>query len=168
MSLLRDQVIFSMESYRSFLETDNKGWNVLEVGIDGDEKPGGNFKVFGKGNNYKTLDYLERLNPDYIADICDTKLKPEFDLIILSQTIEHIKTPVKAVRECYRILKPGGYLILDCPFNYVYHGIPEYDDYHRYTHKGLKLLLETVGFKVIFHNLYADILSSALSQKGLS
>jgi SAM-dependent methyltransferase len=155
-----------MQAYCTYLQPDNKGWDVLEVGIDGDERPGGNYKYFGIGNNYRTLDFLERLYPDYVADICDTKMEGgKWDLVILSQTIEHVKEPSRAVTECHRLLKKGGYLILDCPFNYPYHGIPDYDDYHRFTHKGLALLLEQAGFKVLLNNIYEEVLSSALAIK---
>ena len=44
----------SMEEYRDILEPDDKGWYILEIGIDGDEKPSGNYKFFGKGNKWKT------------------------------------------------------------------------------------------------------------------
>ena len=166
MSELREEVFKSMDAYRTFLEPDGKGWDVLEVGIDGDERPSGNYKNFGIGNNFKTMDFLERLEPDIVADICHTDEKSEsWDLIILSQTIEHVKQPMRAVNECYRILKPNGYLILDSPFNYPYHGLPEYDDYHRFTHKGLALMLKEAGFVVISNNVYGEVLASSLGRK---
>lgn len=166
MTPLREQVIKSMEMYQMYLEPTDKGWDVLEVGIAGDERPGGNYKLFGIGNNYKTLDVVPDYQPDYVADICHTNLDKElFDLIILSQTIEHVKQPALAVQECYRLLKPNGYLILDSPFMYPYHGEPDFDDYWRFSDRGLKLLLETSLFKVELSTLYDGILASTLSQK---
>lgn len=166
MTHLRDQVHKAMDVYRMYLNPDNLDWKVMEVGIDGDERPGGNYKLFGVGNDYKTLDFLPRLAPDIVADICDTKLpESEWDLIILSQTLEHVKDPRKAVAECHRLLKPKGHLIVDIPFQYMYHGLPEYDDYWRMTDKGLSLLLREVGFTVLFSSIYEEVLASALARK---
>lgn len=166
MTPLRDQVIKSMQFYQMFLEPSDRKWDVLEVGIDGDELPGGNYKIFGIGNNYKTMDFLPRLNPDYVEDICNVKLPNDmFDLIILSQTIEHVKQPALAVQECFRLLKPNGFLILDSPFVYPYHGEADFDDYWRFSEKGLEVLLKTSGFNVVLSTLYEGILASTLSQK---
>ena len=38
-----------------------------------------------------------------------------FDTIISCETIEHVLDPQKAIRELYRVLKPGGRLFLTCP-----------------------------------------------------
>jgi len=38
-----------------------------------------------------------------------------FDLIIHSDTLEHIQGPMRALSECYRVLKPGGYLCFTVP-----------------------------------------------------
>ena len=168
MSELREEVFKSMEAYRTFLEPDGKGWDVLEVGIDGDERPSGNYKNFGIGNNFKTMDFLERLEPDIVFDLCEPEpniIYGPFDLIILSQSLEHTKDPQTAVLNSYRMLKTEGYLILDSPFSYPYHGIPEYDDYWRFSDKGLMLLMKEVGFKVLQHNIYGGVLATALGQK---
>ena len=105
---LRTQVIACMYAYAETLEPMDKGLKVLEVGIAGDEKPGGNYKLFGLGNDYKTLDIISSYEPDIVADICDTGLPAsEWDIIILSNDLEHIWDYKKALRECYRLLKPG-------------------------------------------------------------
>lgn len=142
---LRQKVFDSMKQYRELLQPDDKGWKILEVGTDGDEFPSGNFKFFGKGNTWKTLDYLPRLKPDYVADITDTKMpSSEWDLIICSQTLEHVYKFHSAINEIYRMLKPGGYAILDCPFEYPYHGTEDYGDYWRISDTALaKLAIES-------------------------
>ncbi len=70
-----------------------------------------------------------------------------FDTLICTQLIEHVPRPWVAVAEMYRILKPGGYLILSAPWIYPYHGSPA--DYYRFSRDGLRALLEDNGFKVI-------------------
>lgn len=164
---LRIFVIQSMNEYAKMLDCLNKDWDVMEVGIAGDEKPGGNYKLFGIGNNYKTLDYVANFDPDIVADICDTKLPANsWDLIILSQTLEHIFTYEKAIKECFRLLKKGGYLILDCPFVYPYHAsLPEFDDYWRISPSAMKELLNLYGYEVEVSTLLGGILTTSISKK---
>ena len=168
-SEMRLAVFGAMEHYGRILKPDNKGWKVLEVGIDGDPKPGGNYKYFGSGNDYKTLDTLKRVSPDIVADICKTKLpKEKWDLIILSQTIEHIFDFRAAIKECYRLLKSGGFLIIDCPFFYPYHGVEGkegYGDYWRISHTAMKILVEEVGFEYGKVANFNEILTSAMVRK---
>jgi SAM-dependent methyltransferase len=38
-----------------------------------------------------------------------------FDAVTLNQVIEHVHDPVSLIRECLRILKPGGKLVLATP-----------------------------------------------------
>lgn len=48
------------------------------------------------------------------------------DLCVLSQVLEHVKSPEKTIREIRRILKKGGYFHLSCP-NYLF---PYEQHYH--------------------------------------
>jgi SAM-dependent methyltransferase len=168
-SEIREVIFKSMERYQKLLKPINKGWKVLEVGIDGDPLPGGNFQYFGVGNDYKTLDVLPRLHPNILADICDTKLPGgEWDLIILSQTIEHIFNWQDAIKESYRLLKDGGFLIVDCPFMCAYHGVLStegYDDYWRISHTALQKVLNEVGFKFGNASIDQGVLTTAMVRK---
>jgi SAM-dependent methyltransferase len=166
MTELREQVYKTMRIYRDLLEPDNKGWKCLEVGIDGDEKPSGNYNTFGTGNKWATMDNVAYLKPDIVADICNTDLEAErFDLIILSQTIEHIYDFTKAILECGRLLKEGGHLIIDCPFMYPYHGTVDYGDYWRISPDGMRKQLQYAGLQIISCQLFGDILTSAIAKK---
>lgn len=49
-------------------------------------------------------------------DITETRLKDRFDLVCCISTLEHIKTPEAAVRNMFRLLNPGGSLILTFPY----------------------------------------------------
>jgi SAM-dependent methyltransferase len=168
-SKIRETVFKTMEIYNRKISPENKQWNVLEIGIDGDSKPGGNYKYFGIGNNYKTLDILERTGPDIIADICNNDLpSEEWDLIIMSQVIEHIFDFKKALEECHRLLVKGGFLIVDCPFVCDYHGQSGYDDYWRISHKALQNLLNDIGFEYGNCGLVDGILTSAIARKSIN
>jgi len=46
----------------------------------------------------------------------------KWDCVICNQAIECFKNPFKAVSELHRVLKPGGILLIDAPFNYRWFG----------------------------------------------
>lgn len=50
--------------------------------------------------------------------------------------LEHVRHPAKAVAECLRVLRPGGYMHVVVPFCHPFHAYP--DDYQRWTIEGLK------------------------------
>ena len=54
-----------------------------------------------------------------------------FDRIICFETIEHVPNPVEAIKELYRVLKPGGQLILTTPNYLNFYGL--YRVYMRFT-----------------------------------
>jgi len=59
-----------------------------------------------KKNGFTNLRYL-------LGDIEEVPLKDKsFDLALLSQALHHAQHPQKAIEEAYRILKPGGQLII--------------------------------------------------------
>lgn len=53
------------------------------------------------------------------------------DAVILSQVIEHLESPLLAMQEAHRLLKPGGLVFLSFPFLYPQHAPPR--DYLRFT-----------------------------------
>jgi SAM-dependent methyltransferase len=69
-----------------------------------------------------------------------------FDSAICTAVLEHLEEPEQALRECHRVLKPGGYAIYSVPFIWHLHEEPR--DFYRYSKYGLKHLFEKVGFEV--------------------
>jgi len=67
------------------------------------------------------------------------------DLVLATETLEHIADPGLFLREAHRCLKPGGQLILTVPFAARWHFIPF--DYWRFTPSGLQRLLGAEGFE---------------------
>lgn len=75
------------------------------------------YKRFRKLKNldYTTTDLNSPL-ADVPADICDLPFKEnEFDFILCNHVLEHIPDDTKAMKELFRILKPGGTAILQIP-----------------------------------------------------
>ncbi|MHB8689906.1 MAG: class I SAM-dependent methyltransferase [Solirubrobacteraceae bacterium] len=74
----------------------------------------------------------------------------EADLVLATETLEHVPDPPAFLAEAHRALKPGARLIITVPFAARWHYIPY--DYWRFTPSGLRMLLERAGFEdVIVH-----------------
>jgi SAM-dependent methyltransferase len=67
-----------------------------------------------------------------------------FDVALLSEVLEHLEEPLVALKECSRLLGPGGKVIVTSPFAWVLHEEPR--DYYRYSPHGLRWLLQEAGF----------------------
>ena len=70
-----------------------------------------------------------------------------FDSAICTAVLEHLEEPEQALRECHRVLKPGGAAIYSVPFIWHLHEEPR--DFYRYSKYGLKYLFEKTGFEVL-------------------
>lgn len=85
---------------------------------------------------------------DVVADL--TQPLPfgdsQFDVIILSDVLEHIPTPELLFSEITRVLAPGGNLLMNVPFMYWVHEAPY--DFYRYTEFALRRLAEKNGLSV--------------------
>ncbi|HEU4576528.1 MAG TPA: class I SAM-dependent methyltransferase [Chitinophagaceae bacterium] len=70
-----------------------------------------------------------------------------FDAIFSSEVFEHIFNLEQLLPEIFRVLKPGGLILVTCPFAICEHEVP--NDYARYTSFALRHLFEKNGFEVI-------------------
>lgn len=138
--------------------------DVLEVGIAGDTKPGGHYFMF-QNEGYKTLDIDSRYSPDFVDDICAPTHAPTnaFDLVILSNTIEHTWEPYDAITGAMKLLKHGGYLIVDCPWVYPYHAEDGFPDCWRISKDGMSYFLKKAGMEVV--EMKEGLITSALAMK---
>ncbi|MEK7106403.1 MAG: class I SAM-dependent methyltransferase, partial [Patescibacteria group bacterium] len=68
-----------------------------------------------------------------------------YDVVLLTEVLEHVEYPQKVINEINRILKKGGKLFLTTPQQYMLHQKP-YNFYY-FTRYGLESLLKNAGFK---------------------
>ena len=86
---------------------------------------------------------------DIMADLNASLPIPDqaADTVVSFQVLEHLNEPQIFLKEAYRILKPGGWMILTVPFQWHVHEEPY--DYYRYTKYGLQDLFKKAGFKKV-------------------
>lgn len=93
--------------------------------------------------NKKNLEIAPRpgVRVDYVAS-AEAMPIPDamFDVILCNAMLEHTPSPVTAVREMRRVLKPGGLLLVTVPFIFPIHDAP--GDYWRFTKYGMRELLK--------------------------
>jgi ubiquinone/menaquinone biosynthesis C-methylase UbiE len=58
--------------------------------------------------------------------------------------MEHLREPQTMLNEAYRILKPGGTMVMQVPFMWWVHEAPF--DFFRFTRYGLQYMFEKAGF----------------------
>jgi SAM-dependent methyltransferase len=91
---------------------------------------------------------------DVVCDICDmTPIEDDsIGLVLLLESLEHIEQPRRALDEIYRILKPGGLLILTTVMALGVHRCPK--DYWRFCPDGIESLMRR--FRVLDFTLEGE------------
>lgn len=115
----------------------------------------GEYRRFLDIATYKALGYMPETsygedNCDFNGDIHKLPFRSDsIDMALCIEVIEHVADPSTAVKELWRITKPGGKVILTTPFLTPYHGKKAtlndfshsgYPDFWRFTHQGLEYL----------------------------
>ncbi len=134
-TILREQVI----KYSKYITG-----KTLDVGAG----EGGRYKGLFPCSEYLTMDVEKFPGVDIVGraekiPIPDSSV----DSIVCTQVLEHLNLPFEATREFFRILKPGGHILLTAPQINELHEEP--NDFFRYTKFGLISMFESAGFKVI-------------------
>ena len=99
---------------------------------------------------YKLHEKLPKV-PLLRFDLLSCPLPQEsFDLVIMLNVLEHINNDELALSNVYKLLKPGGLLIIEVPAGpFLYDSYDkELKHFRRYSSSGLQLKAKRVGFKV--------------------
>jgi SAM-dependent methyltransferase len=90
----------------------------------------------------------DKSNIDLLGDAYNIPVSLEsFDTAVCTAVLEHLEEPELAIRECFRVLQPGGYAIYSVPFIWHLHEEPR--DFYRFTKFGLQYLFQKVGFEIV-------------------
>lgn len=121
----------------AFLAHHASSERVLDIGAGGS----GYGKFFP---NRLSVDIDPLRKPDIVADAHALPFKDnEFSTVLCTEVLEHVRDPKTVLSEIYRVLKPGGVIILTTRFVYPLHDTPH--DYWRFTKYGLAELFK--GFR---------------------
>lgn len=123
---------------RAFLRSHSTDGRVLDIGGGRVSTNHSYSEIFP---NRFSVDIDPERKPDVVGDAHSLPVEDSsFDVVLCTEVLEHLHTPQKAIDEMYRVLKPGGKLILTTRFMYPLHDVPH--DYFRYTLFGLKHLFK--------------------------
>lgn len=135
--------------YQSYIPKHVKG-RLLDLGC-------GKVPLFEMYKDYiidnMCVDWDNTLHDNKYVDVtCDLSgnlpfEEEQFETIILSDVMEHLPNPEKLWKEMFRLLAPGGKVLLNVPFLYWIHEAPH--DYYRYTEFAVKRFAELSGFSII-------------------
>ena len=80
-----------------------------------------------------------------------------FDVVVANHALEHVHGPLELLRECHRILKPGGLIIIDLPnfgcydaglFGPYWSALQAPTHLYHFTKPTLARAVETAGFEI--------------------
>ncbi len=113
-----------------------------------------------KCESYTSLDIVETAIVDIVCNAEEMTIEDsQFDMVLCTQVLEHCDRPQRIVDECYRVLKPGGTLILTAPSIYPVHGYPA--DNWRFMPDGFRYLLRAFAKVEVLGELdFAESLAS--------
>lgn len=127
-------------------ETNFSG-RVLDVGGKKYNKRGLFEPPLGKVKSWKYLNIDAATKPDYLNQADNIPVENDyFDMVLMTEVLEHALYPNKILNELFRVLKNNGVLIATMPFLYPIHADP--DDFQRWTPDKIKKEFINAGFHI--------------------
>ena len=86
------------------------------------------------------------------GDVCDLPMPDRnLDLVLATDVVEHVEDDAAAMREIYRVLKPGGYALITVPAFRILWGHQDELSHHkrRYQGKAVLSLCEQAGLSPV-------------------
>jgi SAM-dependent methyltransferase len=131
-------------------------------------------------DRFKALNNIDYISADLESPLAMVKMdihkipfeENQFDIAFCNHVMEHVEDDIKAMSEIYRVLKPGGWAIIQSPIDLNLEKTIEgnhlktakerekafgQDDHVRMYGRDYKLRLQEAGFKVIEINLVEEM-----------
>jgi SAM-dependent methyltransferase len=121
----------------------SQGIRILDYGCGGSP-----YRSLFPNSDYVRADFTPCKGLDFLLPSDSSIPVPDssFDMVLSTQVLEHVQEPSHYIAECFRVLKPRGFLVLTTHGLFEDHGCPF--DFQRWTADGLRLLLQRTGFYV--------------------
>jgi SAM-dependent methyltransferase len=111
------------------LVAEGAGADCLQIGVRGS-------KFAPHWVSVDLYDHSEQIDHNY--DVQDLPFSDgSFDIAVCNAVLEHVEHPERAIGELARVLRPGGRVWVEVPFNQPFHGAP--GDFWRTTPAGLRI-----------------------------
>lgn len=126
--------------------------------------------VLDSGNSYCGVDWSNARGGANVDIICDLNKKIELpdnvaDTVLSFSVLEHLYAPESFLKECFRVMKNGAYILLRVPWQWQVHEAPH--DYYRYSPNGLHHLLTKAGFSVVDVRPLSGLMSTLVLKANL-
>ena len=148
-SIFYHPFFFIRREIYSFLEVNSNYLNGKLLDFGCGSKP--YEKLFKNLNDYVGVEVAgnkENLKSDIYYDGISLPFADNtFDSILCTEVFEHVEQLDDVIFELYRILKPGGRMIVTTPFMCMEHEMPY--DFRRFTLNGLINFMKKKNFKII-------------------
>ncbi len=98
------------------------------------------YRQYISAEQFYAMDISSSASPSLVSDahlLCFAE--NTIDLVLLTEILEHCHSPWIVLENVFRVLKPGGMVIITVPFTFMFH--PNPNDYYRFTSQGLEHLL---------------------------
>lgn len=138
---------------KAYMQRDRM-YRILDVGSQDLLEPGTAYEFayrnLFKGWFYEGLDVVEGKNVDIVSkDPYHYPIEDNmYDVVISSQVMEHVPDLHAFIKECARVLKPGGLMCMVVPYKWRLHAVPV--DCWRVFPDGMSFLMRDVaGLEVL-------------------
>ena len=125
--------------------------DVLSIGSGSDHDGAGRTyrAYFPAAQSYTTSEVAPTPGCDLTLDVraMPSVADASYDAVFCSGVLEHVDDCHGAVRECRRILRPGGLYLVGLPFQQRLHRVPQ--DFWRFTEFGIRYLLRDFDIEAI-------------------
>jgi SAM-dependent methyltransferase len=95
---------------------ESHGHECLQIGVRG-SKLAPHWVSVDLYDQSEQIDYHDDIHHLSFAD-------GSFDIAVCNAVLEHVESPVLAIGELFRVLRPGGRIWVEVPFNQPYHPAP--------------------------------------------